>query len=327
MKQLSVIVPMFNSAQWLPLCFDSLLQQDLPLNEMEIICIDDGSPDRSADIARQYQQQYPDTFVILQQANQGPSGARNNGMQQATGKYMCFVDPDDYVEPHSYGVLLKQMEDEQLDALRFNYFCEDEQHQPAQESKYPIPFDYTPQLMSGCDYMAQRLQNTCYIWTYIFRRQMITDNEIWCFVGDYFDDTPWLPLVLQKVERMNLTPKRVQHYVLHPTSLVRSSDPKYIQRKIDGYKFVEQQLSEQALHIKHNGAKQWYRMMRSHNALNMFLLVARHQPQIINDTIAFFKQQNLLPLSTRYMSRNAKTKAILLNLSPRLLVWLLKKSN
>ena len=99
MKKLSVIIPLYNSAKWLPKCLDSVLDQDVPLDELEVICVNDGSPDNSEQVALQYKEKYPDTIVVISQENQGPSGARNNGMKHATGKYLCFVDPDDYVEP------------------------------------------------------------------------------------------------------------------------------------------------------------------------------------------------------------------------------------
>ena len=111
MKTLSFIIPLYNSAQWLQKCLYSVLNQDIPESEMEIICINDGSPDDSADIAREIAKEHP-SIIVIDQENQGPSGARNNGMRRATGKYLCFVDPDDFVEPNVYGGLIRQMEEQ-----------------------------------------------------------------------------------------------------------------------------------------------------------------------------------------------------------------------
>ena len=111
-KTLSFIIPLYNSSQWLSKCLYSVLNQDIPESEMEIICVNDGSPDNSADIAREIANEHP-SIIVIDQENQGPSGARNTGMRHATGKYLCFVDPDDYVEPNVYGGLIKQMEEQQ----------------------------------------------------------------------------------------------------------------------------------------------------------------------------------------------------------------------
>ena len=184
MKVLSFIIPLYNSAKWLRKCLDSVLEQDIPLEQLEVICVNDGSPDNSADIVREYSKEYPDTILVLDQKNQGPSGARNNGMRHATGKYLCFVDPDDYVEPNVYGKLVNQMEDEQLDMLRFNYQSVDENYQPVEKPAFEKLFDYSPNLMSGAEFIATRLDIACNIWRYMYRREIITENGIWCFTGD-----------------------------------------------------------------------------------------------------------------------------------------------
>ena len=97
---LSIIIPLYNSAQWLEKCLYSVLKQDIPLAQLEIICINDGSPDNSASIARGISEEVKaqngfSPIIVLEQENQGPSGARNNGMRHASGKYLMFVDPDD----------------------------------------------------------------------------------------------------------------------------------------------------------------------------------------------------------------------------------------
>ena len=112
-KILSVIIPLYNSAQWVEKCLDSVLNQDVPMEQMEIICVNDGSPDNSVEIVRGKSEEVKgkngySPIVVLDQENQGPSGARNNGMRHATGKYLMFVDPDDYVEPNTFGVLVAQ---------------------------------------------------------------------------------------------------------------------------------------------------------------------------------------------------------------------------
>ena len=144
--KLSVIVPLYNSSAWLPKCLDSLLCQDLDESEYEIICVDDGSPDHSKDLAASYSIEHPNVKVVSQ-ANQGTAGARNTGMRHAVGKYLCFVDPDDYVEKNVYGGLIKRMEDENLDMLRFNYRIVDEQYCELEKTEMENKFDYSSQLI------------------------------------------------------------------------------------------------------------------------------------------------------------------------------------
>ena len=326
-KRLSIIIPLYNSAQWLPKCLESVLNQDIPKDDMEIICINDGSPDNSADIARAYQKQYPSAIVVLDQENQGPSGARNNGLRHATGEYLCFVDPDDYVSPNVYGALLCQMEQEQLDMLCYNYYTEDEHYSPIVESKGLVPMDYTSQIMTGHEFIANRLKIHCYIWLYIFRRRIITDNKIWCYTGDYCDDTPWLPQVLLQAERVNCTSLQVQHYIIRSDSLVRTKSDRMIQRKINGHYFLVTTLLKQMESITDKGVLSWYQYMLSHCVISLLYMGSLENPFRLSEILKFIQEKKLLPLSTIKSPKHTRWKLIMVNLCPRLYCWLLRMKN
>lgn len=91
--KISVIVPVYNMEIYLEQCLDSILMQTL--KDIEIICIDDGSSDKSLEILSDYSKQHKQ-FVIISQDNQGPACARNKGIELAKGKYIAFMDPDDW---------------------------------------------------------------------------------------------------------------------------------------------------------------------------------------------------------------------------------------
>ena len=282
MKVISFIIPLYNSAKWLEKCLLSVLNQDIPESEMEIICINDGSPDNSAELAREIGKTHP-SIIVIDQPNQGPSGARNTGMKTATGKYLCFVDPDDFVEPNVYGKLVQQMEAEQLDMLRFNHQNVNEDYQLIDKPAFEKRFDYTPKLMSGAEFLATRLDIACNIWRYMYRREIITKNEIWCFTGDYYDDTPWLPLVLMKAERMNVCDTVVYDYMERADSLVKTKASTMMIRKSDGFilllKYLEQELddikNERVKELTNEGAKwrdgviAWYKRMEAHSVISL----------------------------------------------------------
>jgi len=106
MKHLSVIVPMYNVEPYVERCIRSLEDQDIPRNEYEVICINDGSPDNSREIVIRMQKEY-DNIILIDQENKGVSKARNNGIDKACGKYLLFIDPDDYVDADSFGRILE----------------------------------------------------------------------------------------------------------------------------------------------------------------------------------------------------------------------------
>ncbi|MBO4675413.1 MAG: glycosyltransferase [Elusimicrobiaceae bacterium] len=96
---ISVIVPIYNVAPWLPRCLDSIVGQTY--KNLEILLIDDGSTDNSLEICQQYAEKDP-RIKVIHQENKGVSAARNAGLDVATGEFISFVDPDDWLEKNCY---------------------------------------------------------------------------------------------------------------------------------------------------------------------------------------------------------------------------------
>lgn len=96
-KTVSIIVPCYKVEKYLPRCLDSLVNQTL--ENIEIICINDGSPDRCIDILNDYKERYPNKVVIIDKQNEGVWRGRFDAIAIACGEYIGFVDSDDYVEP------------------------------------------------------------------------------------------------------------------------------------------------------------------------------------------------------------------------------------
>ena len=336
MKILSFIIPLFNSAKWLEKCLFSVLEQDIPEAEMEIICVNDGSPDNSAELAREIGKTHP-SIIVIDQPNQGPSGARNTGMKVATGKYLCFVDPDDFVEPNVYGGLVQKMENEQLDMLRFNYQIVDENYQSVEKRPFEKAFDYSPKLMSGAEFLATRLDIACNIWRYIYRREIITNNDIWCFVGDYYDDAPWLPLVLLKAERMDVCDLVVYDYLVRSDSLVKTHNPNMMKRKSDGVimllKYLKQELLDidsGKLYVAEEWKKKvmaWYNQMITHSVISLLTNIGASLFSKRKDYVRLLNDLKVFPLSTKSNGPKILRKIRLANIHPLLLVWLIHIKN
>lgn len=119
MKKLSIIIPVYNVAEFLPECLDSIIPQIT--EECELIIVNDGSTDASASVIEEYQGRYP-WLTYISQPNAGLSAARNTGMANAKGQYFWFVDSDDYVEAHAVKTLLDALANNPgVDLLRFGY--------------------------------------------------------------------------------------------------------------------------------------------------------------------------------------------------------------
>jgi glycosyltransferase involved in cell wall biosynthesis len=126
MKQLSVIVPVYNVEPYVERCIRSLADQDIPAEEYEIIVINDGSPDNSREVVIRLQKEF-NNLILIDQENQRVSRARNNGIEKATGGFLLFIDPDDYVDPMSFGRILKNAKEKnaQVSFLGFTLLNED----------------------------------------------------------------------------------------------------------------------------------------------------------------------------------------------------------
>ena len=107
---LSVVVPAYDVAAYLPACLDSVLAQSSSLGRvgLEVVVVDDGSPDDSGAIAESYAARDPRVRVVHTE-NRGLGAARNEGFQHVTGDLLAFADSDDVVPPGAYAALLRQL--------------------------------------------------------------------------------------------------------------------------------------------------------------------------------------------------------------------------
>ena len=113
---LSFIVPVYNAEKYIGQCLDSLLRQDIPAEDYEILCVNDGSRDSSPAILQQWQETHPN-IVILHQGNGGVVSARNFGLSMARGDYIWFVDADDFIKENCLAALKAKAEESDCDRL------------------------------------------------------------------------------------------------------------------------------------------------------------------------------------------------------------------
>lgn len=128
---LSIIVPVYNAERYLPECLDSLLNQDIPKDAYEIICVNDGSKDNSLTVLQDYHRRFPN-IVVVDKENGGVTTARNAGLRQAKGDYIWFVDSDDYIKPAILATLRQMILESQCDRLIIGCYIFDDEMTPEQ---------------------------------------------------------------------------------------------------------------------------------------------------------------------------------------------------
>ena len=114
--KLSIIIPVYKAEKWINRCLQSILIQDISENELEIICIDDGSPDKSYKIIQEFQKLHKN-IILIRQDNKGVSIARNSGLSIAKGKYITFLDSDDELFNNSLLKILKSLNTDDNDVI------------------------------------------------------------------------------------------------------------------------------------------------------------------------------------------------------------------
>lgn len=130
---ISVIVPVYGVEKYLSKCIESLVKQTF--KDIEVILVDDGSPDSCGKICDMYAEKY-EQLVIIHQVNQGVSVARNAGLKIAKGEYIGFVDPDDWVAPEMYESMYGAMKETGTDLVICGYDYYDEQGQVDESRRY-----------------------------------------------------------------------------------------------------------------------------------------------------------------------------------------------
>lgn len=156
----SVVIPIYNVEAFLRPCLDSIVGQSL--KNIQIICVNDGSPDGSLDIVKEYAQRDSRIHIVTQE-NGGLSVARNHGMAEATGKYLYFMDSDDLLEPQALEQLYTQAEEKDLSVVYFDADCFSEDPQVSAEFLESCRHNYHrsgtyPEQCAGVEMMCQMEQ-------------------------------------------------------------------------------------------------------------------------------------------------------------------------
>lgn len=223
MIKYSFIVPVYNTSKYLKKCLDSLAGQNF--KDFEIIIVNDGSTDNSKNIISEYEEKY-NNIKVINQKNGGLSVARNNGVKGATGKYLIFIDSDDYVETN----LLKEVDNEIDDSevLRFQVITEDEDggnvkaynEEPFNEMKGYDAFKY----ISEYHFVEPA-------WCYVYKTDYYLKNKFSFKKDVYHEDFGLIPYVIYKARKVKSIDYVGYHYVQRNGSIMNNNDYKKTVKK------------------------------------------------------------------------------------------------
>ena len=211
--KVTVIMPIYNASAYLRPALDTVVEQTL--REIEIICIDDGSTDRSLDIVKEYKAR--DCRIrIVTETNAGPAAARNKGIVRARGKYLAFLDADDFYEPTLLEELYNLSEEHSLDVAVADYDVYNSKKSrftPAVDSDFGAIFSVSP-VTDKSEYPDYILQATNgYVWNKLFKREFLAEKGI-AFLPElyFFEDVHFVTCCLSMAEKIGKVSKVLSHH-------------------------------------------------------------------------------------------------------------------
>jgi len=240
MVKLSVIVPVYNVEHYLDRCLKSILAQNF--SDYEVILIDDQSTDDSFKIMQNYSREYG--FKIIRNfENVGLSATRNVGISKAVGKYIYFLDSDDWLDSDMFSTIISIMESDNLDLIFFDFYLAKSKEKYISQNLY---FNRPNGIVSSVELLEhifkQRLGD--YSWSRVVRRSVLIDNNI-RYPSDtrVFEDLAVTYQVIENSNRIRLIENKFYYYFRkNPKSLTNSFTYDGYLESLENFKGLEQNI-------------------------------------------------------------------------------------
>lgn len=242
MPKVSIIAPVYNVEKYLRKCIDSLINQTL--NDIEIICINDGSTDKSLKILKEYKNR-DSRIILLNQENSGQSVARNRGIEIAKGEYLGFVDPDDWIDLDYYEKLYNAASTNDTDiavggiirvtGIKKKKFLNFEKETLTDNTK--LKFEL-------CD-----VPEKSYIWNKIYKTQKLKEINLKFEEGRIFEDCIFTPQALFFLGKMVTVPNTYYYYLRRNNSTVKQRSQKANADSIYAHKKASEFIKEHNIDI------------------------------------------------------------------------------
>jgi len=231
--KLSIIIPVFNAENTLKRCLDSVLQQKD--DELEIVVINDGSKDLSDEIMQEYKLRYPEIISYYKKQNTGVADTRNYGIAKAKGKYIMFLDSDDYIDIDLYSII-KQYIEKNIELIKFKLQRVDENNNIIEKVTGPIFEKTTGE--EGFKYLYASdvlLDSPC---VYVMKKDIFIRNKLLFNVGTEHEDFGLIPFVIVLASSMISIDFYGYQYVQSNGSITRNND--YNKTKKKAYDALKQ---------------------------------------------------------------------------------------
>lgn len=249
MPTISVIVPLYNTEAYLEKCLRSVMDQTY--RDIEIICVDDCSPDNSASIVEDLAKSDARIRLIRHENNLGLGGARNTGIINAKGEYIASVDSDDYIDPEMLEALYAGTHQSHFDVVVCGYERVDEnghclsRHSRGQKQFDPIPEGTNPFLISNPAF-----------WNKLWRKTLYTENEIFFPNHIYYQDAATTPRIYSHAKNVNFIGGGYYKYLVRGDSVTNKVSDKHLLDKFREIDVVKGFFLDRGIYDTHHDALQ-----------------------------------------------------------------------
>lgn len=205
MQDVTIIVPIYNVERYLSRCVESLLNQTL--EDIQIILVNDESTDNSGKIAKAYAEKSPDKILYLEKENGGLSDARNYGMPFATGKYIAFLDSDDYIEKNAYEEMYNKACEGNYDYVECDFIWE---YPNKRKIDKIVNYKNKKEMLTNVRVVA---------WNKLIKKEIIEKNKLQFPKGLRYEDVEFTYKLIPHLKSMAYVDKAFIHYIQRENSI------------------------------------------------------------------------------------------------------------
>ncbi len=227
--KISFILPVYKVEKYICQCVDSVLSQDY--QEIEVILVDDGSPDSCPSICDDYANK-DNRVRVIHKKNGGLSAARNDGLAMATGDFVCFVDSDDYLEgKESLSKMVAVLtSNPSIDLLFFNVFYFD--NKSKEKTYWPAFNRVAPEVCTSTEAIRLLVDSGTVpmaAWGKLIRKTVLTDNGVSFISGIIGEDNPWFVYMMKYPQTIAFVNNYIYAYRQNvSTSITKGNHPKHV---------------------------------------------------------------------------------------------------
>lgn len=215
---ISLIIPMYNVAQYLPKCIESAYNQGMSDSEFEVVIIDDESPDNSLEIVKKLTCK-KNNVTIISQKNRGLGGARNTGIENAKGDYVLFLDSDDIILPNMLKNCVVLAQKQNLDILEFGA----QGINPVGKVVYTFSVSSEDKIYDGITYYhnVRYIDSAC---NKLYKRDFLNINNLRFIEKIFIEDYEFNTRAFYLAKRVMASSSIVSHFLQSPNSITRSNN-------------------------------------------------------------------------------------------------------